>query len=141
MFINSKPFRFIAATALVISLAAGCSNSHELETASVVGEVTINGKPVEKGVVVFTPEAGRTGTGLIEPDGTFRLTTYRDGDGAIVGKHRVAVIVSDDSKSSGVEGGVVSLVPPRYASAATSGLEYDVKAGQTNNAHLELKSP
>jgi hypothetical protein len=118
-------------------LTTGCgSSSHDLETAPVMGKVTYNGKPLAKGTVVFVPEHGRGATGVIQADGTFKLTTYADGDGAIIGTNKVGISAW---QSENVEGPNKLLVPQRYTSPDSSGLTCDVKSGQKNEISLNLK--
>jgi hypothetical protein len=117
---------------------SGCRKSQELETAIVRGKVTLDGKPLDKGTISFTPTRGRASAASINSDGSFKLSTYGVDDGAIVGQNRAAVFIGSDTESSDAR--VTPLIPDRYASPATSGLVYEVKAGQTNDFHVELKS-
>jgi hypothetical protein len=62
------------------------------------GRVTYNGKPLTNGSVIFTPVAGPTGgatgqiaAGQLGSDGSYTLTTFEKGDGAILGQHVVTV--------------------------------------------------
>jgi len=103
--------RFSQVLLLAACLAtAGCGGVKEFKTAPVSGTVRCNGTLITAGLVVFTPipkpgtksqEAGRSATGIIQADGTFILSTYEDGDGAIVGRHRIQVMApppeDDDS--------------------------------------------
>jgi hypothetical protein len=116
----------------------GCQN-YEKETAIVRGTITLDGNPVTKGTVMFVPRAGRSGRGVIQADGTFQVSTYGDGDGAIVGENQVAVVVvfGEDAKAEEVK---MHLLPVKYASTSTSGIVYDVKAGEENQVHLKLES-
>lgn len=123
----------------MLVVAVGCGGSDQLETATVTGTVTLDGKPVQGGHVSFIPQRGRAGNGLIDTSGSFALTTYSPGDGATVGPHKVAVFVTD-GKPSGGDIDTVSLAPVRYQSAETSGLTAEVKAGEANHVNLELKS-
>jgi len=85
------------AVAAVIAFAAGLAGcgSGQLGTASVSGKVSFNGAPVPGGTITFYPAGGEAGTesrpasGPIKPDGTFVLTTYEEGDGAVPGKYTV----------------------------------------------------
>lgn len=121
---------------LMIVIMAGCgSSASELATAPVVGTVTVNGKPLGKGTVVFVPERGRGANGIIRPDGTFILTTYTEGDGAIVGINKVGVSAW---QSDNIEGPHKTLIPTRYTMPDSSGLTCEVKAGQTNKVSLNL---
>lgn len=133
--------RIVAAIFLACGALAGCRNSDQLETAAVTGKITLNGKPLGKGIVIFTPALGRAARGLIDAEGAYQLTTYKNGDGAIVGRHGVAVVVADENSTGGVEGGIVSIVPFKYAVPATSGLEFDVRSSLRNEANFDLKSP
>lgn len=78
------------------SFTIGCS-SEQFETAAVSGTVTSNGTPVAIGTIVFNPIAtgsntmvGKSATGYIE-NGQFILSTYGNGDGAVIGEHSVTV--------------------------------------------------
>ena len=82
------------ASALVVVAAfvilAGCGDQRP-ETFPVQGKVTYRGKPVTSGRVIFYPENGRSAQSEILADGTFKLTTFERGDGAVVGKHQVTI--------------------------------------------------
>ena len=113
--------------------AGGCSD--RLETAPVEGKVLCQGKPLQFGSVMFQPDVGPPATGVIGPDGTFRLTTYTNGDGAVIGKHRVRITCFESQRPDApppdpnVEPGTgKSLIPTKYAVFATSGLEREVQA-------------
>jgi hypothetical protein len=71
--------------------------------ARVHGRVTCQGKPVPEAAVIFSPvakerdalEAGKAAQGGTDEDGRYTLTTYRSGDGALIGKHKVSVVVDN----------------------------------------------
>jgi hypothetical protein len=99
--------------ALLIATSAGCSRSTSSgpasdvrKTAPVQGTVTLNDKPVTGGVVTFSPiatgagavHAGKAASGEIKEDGTYSLSTYSTGDGAIPGPHKVSVGAVDPAK-------------------------------------------
>ena len=49
-----------------------------------------------KGVVRFEPDGyGRLATGKLQSDGTFVLTTFKEGDGVVAGHHRVFITEVD----------------------------------------------
>ena len=58
------------------------------------GEVLLDGKPLSDGTVLYLPKAqgGRQARGAISKDGSFRLTTLREDDGAQVGEYNIVVI-------------------------------------------------
>jgi hypothetical protein len=132
----------VVCCALLFCLVAGCKNSNELETAQASGKVLLDGKPLTCGTVTFVPTRGRAAEGKIQADGTFTLGTYRAGDGAIVGKHRAAIVVlkSLTAKVSPERDESIMAIPDHYTSAEASGLEYEVKPGQANEFTIELKS-
>jgi hypothetical protein len=90
--------------ALAAVLLPGC---HSSSLATVHGRVTCHGKPVPEAGVIFSPmpkaegdrEAGKAASGSTDADGRFVLTTYKTGDGALIGKHRASVIL-DNAKPS-----------------------------------------
>jgi hypothetical protein len=114
----------------------------------VKGVVRLDGKPLTTGTVRFVPEAGRAATGEIQSDGSFVLGTWGKSDGAVVGKHRVAIIAFQQTESDGgtrprdvtaVNPSVKPLVPARYMAIGTSGLTFDVKPGN-NPADFDLRT-
>lgn len=84
-------------TIFAIALALpGCGSSGDFATSPVRGKVTFNGQPVTGGSVTFRPVstggalAGKPASATLQADGTYVLTTYKDGDGAVVGKHELS---------------------------------------------------
>lgn len=85
-----------AAEALVICatlclLAGGCGPKRPATLFPVKGRVTCKGQPVTCGTIAFYPAEGRMAAGDIGPDGHYSLTTFKSGDGALPGRHRVTV--------------------------------------------------
>ena len=125
----------------LLSLAAclGCGPATP-EVVPVTGKVLLDGQPLTVGRVLTTPSAGRGSNGLIGSDGTFELSTFGQRDGALIGRHKVAV-VAYEGKTGGPEAGLGKLlVPERYTNAETSGLTIDVDANEENTVVLELSS-
>lgn len=131
-----------AAAVLALGFMSGCSSS-EFETAVVSGTVRCDGTLLTDGLVVFTPipagdaktvNTGRAASGIVWPDGTYKLSTYGDGDGAIVGDHNVEVyapaLEDDDAPLTDAN---------RYACGKVV-LKKTVSAG-TNVLDLELSRP
>ena len=92
---------FALVTAVVL-VSAGCSKS-PYDLAHVRGKVTIDGKPLSIGKVMFAPiaqgesrEVGKPAFGALQSDGSFVLTTFQDGDGAVVGEHWVTIFGPDE---------------------------------------------
>jgi hypothetical protein len=71
--------------------------------APVKGQVTCHGKAVREAMVTFNPmprfdgdkEPGKPATGFSDEQGNYTLSTYSAYDGALVGKHRVTVVLDD----------------------------------------------
>jgi hypothetical protein len=122
---------------------AGCGSDSEL--GSVHGVVRLDGKPLATGTVRFIPASGRAATGTIQSDGTFTLGTYGESDGALIGKHQVAILAFEVHPVPRTEGGrppatpTTPLVPRRYMAPGTSRLTFDVKRGD-NPADFDLTS-
>ena len=74
---------------IVLAAIAGCERGPN--TVPVSGKVSYNGTPLEFGSVMFQPPSGQPALGEIQSDGTFSLSTYRPGDGAVVGRHKVRI--------------------------------------------------
>ncbi len=54
--------------------------------------MTYKGKPLDKGVVRFEPEVtARMASGNLQADGTYVLSTLKEGDGVVAGTHKVYV--------------------------------------------------
>ena len=141
---SRKQLPFLVLLSSVCLIALGCGGAHRLPLAEVEGVVTLDGQPLEGARLMFTPESGRSAKGVAGADGTFTLTTYRDGDGAVVGKHAIVVF----PPGAGGSGRPIDVDQPRpasrlpvsYGDAATSGLTFEVKAEGTNQPKLDLSS-
>ena len=123
---------------LVLSLV-GCTPSDRLPTAPVSGRVTLDGRPLEMGSVTFVPQdgSGRPATGSIQSDGSYRLGTYDDDDGALLGLHKISVVCREPRGLPPNDGGGQSLISLKYSNPGTSELEYTVK-DSSNEFNIEL---
>jgi hypothetical protein len=112
-------------------LAAGCGN----RTAPIEGTVVFADAPDTPAtelagyVITFESEGeGRTpvsGTGAVGPDGTFRVSTFQEGDGALRGRQKVAITPPFRPDGSMMP----SKILPKYHDLKTSGLTIDVQPG------------
>jgi hypothetical protein len=92
------------ACALGLLLLPGCGSP---SVAPVRGRVTCNGQPVADAAIIFSPrpknetdrESGKAAAAATDADGWFVLSTYKVGDGALVGKHRAAVTLDERIRS------------------------------------------
>ena len=137
--------RFLLLLAVPILLGlAGCGDS---QVGVVSGTVTLDGRPLDQGLVVFEDrEKGVSVNAAIESDGSFVVKTY-DQAGLPPGEYTVAVkpgqvgdgetpLVGDPIEAQ--QGGSVE-IPARYGSTRTSGLTATVTLG-ANTVPLELSS-
>jgi hypothetical protein len=150
----SGPRALLALVCLPAAFLSGCGGP---KLAKVSGKVTYNGKPVTGGKIMFYPESGRMAMGEIALDGTYSLTTFKAGDGALVGSHRIAIestkvgpgsmetpkTFEEEMKGVApggkilVAGKVEWLVPEKYSRPETSGLTRTVEH-RDNKIDLDL---
>ena len=122
-----------AVLSVLTAIAAGCSSTPS-QPKTVVANLRVtlpNGQPVLAKEVRLVPERGAAtpkreveAVGRPAQDGTFQLTTFSPGDGAVPGKYVVVI------KSAGRG------VPPRYGDEETSDLKVTVPA---NGGTIEVK--
>lgn len=127
-------------------LLFGCGGPSGIETAVVRGTVTLDGKPyTEGGTIFFRPEGGgKMARGFVEGDGTYVLTTYSPGDGAVVGQHHVQFLAlpprnEDETVDTNPSKATNSsnLKKPTLALPQST---CEVRSGQQNEFPIELKS-
>lgn len=135
-------FAIFASMVLVAGASLGCKES--LFDADVKGTVTLDGKPVPPGVIVFSPVAGggNSSRGRIEANGNYFLVTRHE-RGVDPGDYRVAVQVFEKGDPPGpgerAPANLPPLVPERYLSIDTSGLQFTVESG-SNTLDINLSS-
>jgi len=141
----------IAGVAALCALVVGCTaETNRPKVAPVSGVVSQKGKPLTGGDVMFTPTqaegAGNVATGQIGSDGSYRLTTFNTGDGAVLGKHKATVVArsaGDLEKMNKMKTGAIayklppSLVSPKYSQVASTPLTYTVE-DKSNTINIEL---
>jgi hypothetical protein len=132
---QTNRFHLIVGCVLVCHFA-GCKGN-QYEIAPVAGKVVYQGQPLSSGAVMFHPENGPVAYAAIQADGTFQLTTYSNGDGAVLGTHHVRVVCTKarrpktaDEAYDDMEGPGASLIPEKYSRLETSGLV--VRIAQVN---------
>jgi hypothetical protein len=151
-----RPFTIHGLLVIAVGSTAvlGCSaDPNKPKLSKVSGKVTFKGKPVNNGSVIFTPTGGggmalQTATGQLNEDGTFSLTTFNTGDGAVIGQHTATV----ESRGSDInelnkpraDGSIAyvlpkSQVPEKYTRADKSPLKYTVEDGKSNYFEIELQ--
>jgi hypothetical protein len=112
----------LALVAVLLVPCWGCGSAGGAQSAliPVKGKVTYKGQPVTKGVVRFEPDGyGRMASGQLQSDGTFVLTTLKEGDGVVAGEHRVTIEGFDKSLAR-------DRALKKYGGANTSGMTAEV---------------
>lgn len=130
--------------ALASIVVLGCGSDRP-DTATVRGVVELDGKPLsgfDNAGVLLTPKGGRMAKGVVQDDGSFELSTFGSGDGAIVGPAHVTVSATVDEPGAvtvdrGI--GVRWIIPERFG-GEDSGLSCDVAAGKENVFRIRLTS-
>jgi hypothetical protein len=146
---------------------AGCSGSTDdtgrRPTAPASGVVTYLGKPIEGATITFISKANPVPAyGTTDEEGKFQLTTYEQGDGAVIGEHFVTInkttgftppagppsTGNDDPEDydnyvppamGATPPPVVKhLIPEHYSEAETSGLSASVSAKEANSFTFNL---
>ncbi len=126
------------ATKLLVMLACviplvGCEQT--TSTHPVKGKVVLaNGSPAGGGIIKFrtTSEEGETvkAHGQINSDGTFELSTFQNGDGALAGEHEA--ILFSPALGDGSNAATAPSFPKKYRNYETSGLKFDVGPGEND---------
>ncbi len=125
--------------AAFLSMLSGCSD--RLKTYPVNGKVQFkSGSPVRVGTIELKSRQHNIHSrGTLNPDGTFTLTTYEDGDGAIAGKHDCVIV--QFVMTEGLQShrpSAIGVVDRRYNSYTTSGITVDIEA-KKNEITIEVE--
>ncbi|MCR9233071.1 MAG: hypothetical protein NXI29_18840 [bacterium] len=125
---------------LILSVSTGCgANADRKPTGQVEGKVVCQNQDLKTGTVMFFPvDGGKHAVGMIGQDGNYSLSTYETGDGAILGKHKVVVLVSYENPDGSTVPDDVPRVPDKYLSKETTPLVVDVN-GERNSILLDLE--
>jgi hypothetical protein len=146
-------------------IGAGCGSGGakgRMPVYKVTGKVTFNGAPVVGADVTFLcTDANKSAFGRTNDEGVYNLTTYSSNDGAVEGRHAVAIVhipaaatdpskpladvTSDDyappEENQSTDPVVpVSTLPKKYGDVATSGLSA-VVAKDDENVHDFVLTP
>ena len=160
--------RWILCFSIACAVLAGCGRSQKwpARTEPTTAVVRLDGKPVEGALVMLGPVGkGYASQGTTAADGKVTLTTFRPGDGAVAGRYKVLVSSEevrdnpalkfpdpaidreayDLAKHKAAAAGLAfylrrQLLPERYVSFDTSGLEAEIRQGSVNEVVLELSS-
>ncbi|MDR2706893.1 MAG: carboxypeptidase-like regulatory domain-containing protein [Planctomycetaceae bacterium] len=96
----------------IIPMVIGCDNS---APANVTGTVTLDGKPLPRAKVIFSPVDGsRSSIGVTDSQGKYKLRFSASTQGATVGEHKVEIRTTPTESDSSVKIKPVEIVPARY---------------------------
>lgn len=126
---------------LLMACALGCGEG-QLKTYPVQGKVLFaDGSPVKLGTIECLSEThGVQATGTINRDGTFKLKTYRDDDGAVEGLHKCVIV--QFIQADGVPNykpSTLGVINKRHGSYANSGLSIRVEPDASKNQDIVLQ--
>jgi hypothetical protein len=133
-----EPLRDVVLLLGLVASASGCGGvrTYPVEGTVVIKGTTTPARELAGYQVQFESEQPRTSAvGVVEADGTFRLGTKREGDGAVPGKHRVALTPPLETEGKPRP---KNLLADRYRSFETSPLEVTIKP-QANTVTLEVE--
>jgi len=143
--------RALLVTAAVVSLfLVGCNTgTQNPPTVAASGKVVYQGEAVEGATVQFIPSSpdGKVANATSDAEGTFKLSTFEPGDGAMSGTYKVTVRklvtveqgIQKDGENAGQPDFVnKDMLPKKYASAGKTPLELDVSADGENMFEIEL---
>jgi hypothetical protein len=134
----------VALILAAVAVVSGCSKGPDLVPVS--GKITLNGKPLPFGLVIFQPSNGQLSQGEIT-NGEFKMSTRSPGDGATVGLQLVSIVcyeANDPAKKAQFSGPQTSLgrclVHNDYTRSGTSGLSVTVPPEGKTDVVFELSS-
>jgi hypothetical protein len=131
--------RFAKRGCLVLGamLMVGCGPSGP-EVATVEGLVTLDGKPLEGALVMFTPVAGgRPAAARTDEGGCYELQYTEARDGALLGEHVVSISTYQEGDVSSGIPSIPEKIPAKYN--VKSELKQTVEAGD-NTFNFPLDS-
>ena len=128
-----KPVVLTLCLGMLVGLS-GCGDSiKKFPCAEASGVVLCEGQPVRGAQVYFSPkmtgktaEVGKPGFSWTDETGRFVLSTYGDGDGAVVGPHVVRVTTGNEFPCDCVGSETMDL------------MEVEIVAGKANEFELKL---
>ena len=127
-------------------LVVGCGKSEHAGVAvhPAVGKVVFRGKPAAGAIVALHPKDKSSSTApnpraSVQHDGSFALSTFRPSDGAPEGTYILTVqwFRPVDRNGDLVPG--PNVLPRKYATAKTSGIEVKIASGANELAEIQLR--
>jgi uncharacterized sulfatase len=115
----------------VAAAPAGAGNPFKGKLVPVTGVVRLEGKPLEGATVTLLPvgDRGLPASATTQKDGSYRLATFQEGDGAMPGDYCVLVTTEIQSKRSvAIIYGDPATTPLRCRVAGRSQVDFEVRS-------------
>ena len=138
---------------LALLLFTGCGDGHPPRYSAGGTAKLADGTPLAGGRVEFqlanslsAPNAWAT----IQPNGSFQLGTFKEGDGALEGEYQVLIVPPSPPRDRNWEQGLLDGTPnaanvpridPRYRRFETSGLKFTVSRDSSKNQFQIIVEP
>jgi hypothetical protein len=113
------PVCLFSATLILVLALVGSLHAADPETGTLEGKVTLNGKPLAKGKVIFHPKEGNAITAELSDDGTYTAKDVPTG--------KLSVTIQGEG------------VPKVFTDSKTTPLQVEVKPGKAT-VDFELKT-
>ncbi|WP_152053487.1 hypothetical protein [Tautonia marina] len=119
----------------------GCSGDDGPKTYPVEGVLRVGGEPAAGAFLVFHPTDGseERPRAQVGPDGTFRLSTWSEGDGAPAGDYAVTVEWWKLRFEHGEAVPGANVIPPQYTSPEQSPLKVTVIEGENRLEEFQIR--
>jgi hypothetical protein len=141
---------WLLALVVLALLASACGDSGKMKVYPVSGKVLYRGEPAAGAEVIFYKKSGDQAVATVQPagrvqdDGSFRVTTFTDGDGAPAGEYGIGIVWRRpvDAKGNPVRksGGLYpDFFGEFYASSVNPQFHTEVKPGTNELPTFELK--
>ena len=129
-------------TLLTVSVCmSGCGKGQQ-SVRSVEGKVTVNGQPATGALIMLHPvedkEPGIFPNATVEPDGSFRLTTYKLNDGAPEGEYFATIVWEETYREDGETLSKGDKLKGKYGNKEASGLKVTIKKGKNTLPAFDL---
>jgi hypothetical protein len=140
--IRNRDLKIVPALLLACLAGAGGCNGDRVATYATSGKVVFeDGRPLGGGSVIFqSDEHPLTARGMIQEDGTFELGTYETGDGAVAGKHQVAVLAPKAQQDTD-EQVVLPEIDVKYQDPRRSEIVLEVTPDGDNQFQITVTPP
>ncbi|KAA5538878.1 hypothetical protein FYK55_25925 [Roseiconus nitratireducens] len=125
----------------IVLLLQGCGGeAWQAETYPARGQITINGEPPEGAVIELHSKGQQPDVrnsrpwGLVQPDGSFVLSTYESGDGAPAGEYAVVIRWPPDASQPSF----ADRLGGAYSTAQKSEWDFTITEGENQLPPIEI---